>query len=60
MAKSLEEQGMKVRTYCLASSEKAYRFLREVGFIKYRLNGDVIEMYHSEKNEEKQAIPEDV
>lgn len=56
IAKSLVEQGMKVRTYCLASNEKAYRFLREVGFIKYRLNGDVIEMYHSEKKMKRSKL----
>jgi len=56
IAKSLEEQGMKVRTRCFASNEKAYRFLREVGYIKYRLNGNLIEMYHSEKKMKRSKL----
>lgn len=56
IAHTLEENGIKVRTYCLASNEKAYRFLREVGYIKYRLNGDTIEMYHSEKKMKRSRL----
>ncbi len=56
IARSLTEKGIKVRTYCKSYNEKAYRFLREVGYIKYRQVNDTIEMYFSERKMKRSKL----
>ncbi len=56
IAKSLTEKGLKVRTYCKSYNYKAYKFLREVGYIKYRQVNDTIEMYFSERKMKRSKL----
>ena len=49
MIEAVLSQGVKVRTACLVTNERAYRFLRSIGFVKYRTTADVIKMWINEK-----------
>ena len=49
MIEAILSQGVKVRTACLVTNERAYRFLRSIGFVKYRTTAEVIKMWINEK-----------
>lgn len=56
VAQALKKNGFKVRTCCKSYNEKAYKFLREVGYVKYRQDEDTIEMYFSERKMKRSKL----
>ena len=49
MIETLLVKNVKVRTTCTMNNTRAYKFLRSVGFVKYRFVDDVIYMWINEK-----------
>ena len=49
MLKHLLDQGLKIRTYCQLSNQRAIRFSRSVGFVPYRYTEDEVFMWINDK-----------
>lgn len=49
-------QGIKVRTSCLVENERAYRFLKSMGFVKYYASDTKIYMWINEKRLKSSSV----
>lgn len=45
MVKYLLEQGLKVQTSSLQENKRAYRLMRSIGFVKYRIDKGYVDMW---------------
>jgi RimJ/RimL family protein N-acetyltransferase len=45
MVKYLLEQGLKVQTSCLQENKRAFRLMHSIGFVKYRIDNEYIDMW---------------
>ena len=56
MIETLLVKNVKVRTTCTMNNTRAYKFLRSIGFVKYRSVDDVIYMWINEKRLKQSSI----
>lgn len=55
-AEQLFTMGFKIRTSCLLNNDNAFRFLKGAGFVRYRKNERISEMYLLEKRMKQSEI----